>query len=65
MAESAQTGSDAALQVLKDELFAIESERAAGAIDEQEYAEVKEAIERLLKRKLAQTAAQPEDAAKG
>ena len=65
VAESAQTGSDAALQVLKDELFAIESERAAGAIDEQEYAEVKAAIERLLKRKLAQAATQPEDAAKG
>jgi len=53
------------LEVLKDELFAIESERAAGSIDEAEYAEVKAAIERLLKRKMAQSAAKNEDAPQG
>ena len=42
----------ALLNVLKEELFALESERISGTIAPQEYAEVKAALETVLKRAL-------------
>jgi len=50
----AVAGNNAAiLQVLKDELFAIESEKISGKISEADYAQVKSALETVLKRVLA------------
>lgn len=42
----------ALLNVLKEELFALESEKIAGTLDGKEYAEVKAALETVLKRAL-------------
>jgi hypothetical protein len=46
------TGSDALLNTLKDELFALESERIAGTISPAEYAQQKAALEIVLERAL-------------
>ena len=43
---------NALLGVLKDEMFSLESERISGTIDPTEYAEVKAALETVLKRAL-------------
>ena len=40
------------MSILKDELFAIESERLAGTLSQTEYAEVKAGLEAVLKRAL-------------
>ena len=45
-------GNAALLHALKEELFAIESEKLSGAISAQEYAEVKAGLEAVLKRAL-------------
>ena len=42
----------ALLNVLKDELFAVESEKIAGTLPPAEYAEVKAALETVLRRAL-------------
>jgi hypothetical protein len=53
VATSLPTSSNAAiLQVLKDELFALESEKLSGTLSADEYAEVKAALETVLKRAL-------------
>lgn len=44
--------SGALLNVLKEELFALESEKASGTIKPEEYAQVKAALETVLKRAL-------------
>jgi hypothetical protein len=50
---SLPVGSNAAiLQVLKDELFALESEKLSGNLSAEEYDEVKAALETVLKRAL-------------
>jgi hypothetical protein len=41
---------------LKDELFAIETERLAGSLSEEEYGQVKAALETVLRRALSRTA---------
>jgi hypothetical protein len=46
-------GSNAILQALKDELFAIESEKISGQLSEADYAQIKSALEVVLKRVLA------------
>jgi hypothetical protein len=52
-AGDAPTGRNAALLgILKDELFALESEKASGTISAIEYAEVKAGLEAVLKRAL-------------
>jgi hypothetical protein len=54
---AASVPTDAALlNVLKDELFALESEKLAGKISEEEYARVKVGLDALLKRLLQRTA---------
>jgi len=51
--ETVPTGSKAALlNILKDEMFAIESEKLSGTISPAEYAEVKAGLEAVLKRAL-------------
>ena len=45
-------GNAALLHILKEELFAIESEKLSGTISAQEYAEVKTGLEAVLKRAL-------------
>jgi hypothetical protein len=45
-------GNAGLLNVLKDELFAIESERLSGTLSPQEYAEIKTGLEAVLKRAL-------------
>ncbi len=47
------TGSGGVLTTLKDELFALETERLEGRLNEAEYSEQKAAIEVVLKRALA------------
>jgi len=42
----------ALLHVLKEELFALETEKIAGTLTESEYAETKDALEKVLKRAL-------------
>jgi hypothetical protein len=52
-----EPGADAALlERLKDELFAIESERLSGTISESEYSQVRTGLEALLKRTLQKSA---------
>jgi len=46
------SGNAALLNILKDELFAIEREKLSGAISPSEYAEVKAGLEAVLKRAL-------------
>jgi hypothetical protein len=51
-ASSAAAKNAALLSVLKDELFAVESEKLSGTLAPAEYAEVKAALETVLKRAL-------------
>jgi hypothetical protein len=46
------TGNAALLNALKEELFALESEKIAGTLTAEEYAEAKAALETVLKRAL-------------
>jgi hypothetical protein len=48
-----QTKSQLLLEALKEELFAIESEKIAGKLSTEEYAEVKSALEIVLRRALS------------
>jgi hypothetical protein len=50
----ARTQNQQLLESLKDELFAIESEKIAGHLNAAEYAEVKGALEKVLRRALKQ-----------
>ena len=50
---STPPGHSALLTILKDELFAIESERLSGTLSEAEYLQVKAGLEAVLKRALA------------
>ena len=45
-------GNPELLSILRDELFAIESEKVSGTMSEAEYAEVKAGLEALLRRAL-------------
>jgi hypothetical protein len=45
-------GKAALLGILKDEMFAIESERLSGTLSQEEYAEIKTGLEAVLKRAL-------------
>jgi hypothetical protein len=40
------------LAILKEELFAIESERLSGTLSQEEYADIKTGLEAVLKRAL-------------
>jgi hypothetical protein len=51
-AKSPQTKSQLLLEALKEELFAIESEKIAGKLSAHEYAELKAALETVLRRAL-------------
>jgi hypothetical protein len=53
--QSPATGNMALLNVLKEELFAVESEKIAGTITAAEYTEVKAALEIVLKRALTKS----------
>ena len=53
-APSNSAGHSALLNTLKDELFAIESERISGQLAEAEYTQIKTGLEALLKRILTQ-----------
>ncbi len=46
------TGNAALLNALKEEIFALESDKIAGKITAAEYAELKAALEKVLKRAL-------------
>jgi hypothetical protein len=46
-------GPDGALQVLRDELFAVETDRLSGKLTEEEYLELKAAFDTVLKRTLS------------
>jgi hypothetical protein len=50
--KSPQTKSQLLLEALKEELFAIESEKIAGKLSAEEYAELKAALETVLRRAL-------------
>jgi len=52
VANSPQTKSQLLLEALKEELFAIESEKIAGKLSVEEYAELKAALETVLRRAL-------------
>jgi len=52
-ATSARTKSQLLLEALKEELFAIESEKIAGKLSPEEYTEVKSALETVLRRALS------------
>lgn len=54
------TGPGASLAALKDELFAVETEKLQGRITEAEYAEQKAALEVVLRRALSRNAAAEE-----
>jgi hypothetical protein len=49
------SGSAALLQALKEELFAIETERLQGKLSDEQYVELKAALETVLRRALART----------
>ena len=49
---SPASGHSALLSALKEELFSLESDKIAGKINPQQYAEVKAALEVVLKRAL-------------
>jgi hypothetical protein len=53
LAPATPVGSAALLSILKDELFAIESERLSGTLSASEYAEIKIGLEAVLKRALS------------
>jgi hypothetical protein len=50
------TGNAALLNALKEELFALESEKIAGTLSLEEYATLKSALETVLKRALHRSA---------
>jgi len=50
---NSQTKSQLLLEALKEELFAIESEKIAGKLSSEEYSEVKSALEIVLRRALS------------
>jgi len=52
-APTSRTKSQLLLEALKEELFAIESERIAGKLSSEEYTEVKSALETVLRRALS------------
>lgn len=52
------TNNNALLAALKDELFALESERVEGKLSDTEYAELKSALEVVLRRALTRQAAE-------
>ncbi len=52
-APAAPVGNAALLSILKDELFAIESERLSGTLSASEYAEIKTGLEAVLRRALS------------
>jgi hypothetical protein len=49
----APAGPDGALQVLRDELFAVETDRLSGKLTEEEYAQLKAAFDIVLRRTIA------------
>lgn len=49
----APVGNAALLSILKDELFAVESERLSGTLSASEYAETKTGLEAVLRRALS------------
>jgi len=53
LAPSAPVSQTVLLGILKDELFAIESERISGTLSEADYAQIKTGLEAVLKRALA------------
>lgn len=53
----AKPESDSALQVLRDEMFSLETDRLAGRVSEAQYAELKTAYDVVLRRALAQVPA--------
>jgi hypothetical protein len=53
VARSSQSKSQLLLEALKEELFAIESEKIAGKLSPEEYVELKSALETVLRRALA------------
>jgi hypothetical protein len=53
VARSSQSKSQLLLEALKEELFAIESEKIAGKLSPEEYADLKSALETVLRRALA------------
>ena len=55
VASAAPSGSGALLQALKDELFALETDRLSGKLSETQYAEQKAALEVVLRRALGRT----------
>jgi hypothetical protein len=57
VARAAGVGQTQLLQVLKDEIFALETEHLQGRINEAEYAQNKAAIELILRRALARNGA--------
>jgi hypothetical protein len=52
LASAPAAGNAVLLNVLKEELFAIESERISGTISEKDYADIKTGLEAVLKRAL-------------
>jgi hypothetical protein len=48
-------GKDAVLASLKEELFALETDRLQGKVSEQEYGDVKVSIETVLRRVLSRS----------
>jgi hypothetical protein len=52
---SPATKNTALLNALKEELFALESEKISGTLTPEEYAEAKAALETVLKRALKRT----------
>lgn len=53
--KSAKPVPDSALQVLRDEMFALETDRLEGHVTDREYAELKSAYDLVLRRALAQS----------
>lgn len=50
-----KSDADSALQVLRDEMFSLETDRLEGRVSESQYAELKAAYDVVLRRALAQT----------
>lgn len=54
------TGSAGLLQILKDELFAVETERLEGKLSQAQYSEIRSALEVVMRRALARSGAPTE-----
>jgi hypothetical protein len=52
-APGGKTRSQLLLEALKEELFAVESEKVAGTLTSEEYAQVKASLETVLRRALS------------